>query len=544
MPNPSALLSARQAPSASKKPSESKHTAESKPTTTWPGYAAAFVAGLLFAFGLAPYGLWPITLLSVVALILLLNPKDNRLSTKRALAYGLGMFAHGMSWVFISIYTYGNTPIFIALPMTASLIFGFALFFTAQIYLFQRLNRSHLSPLSFPALWVLFDLLRSWVLTGCPWLYAGYAFIDTPLVGYAPVFGIYGVTYFAILTATLLAKCFEYLIRKDHPKHHTAKNHTGTLICLLLLLALWGGGELLKQKTWVEIDPRSEQQIDVSLIQGNISQDQKWLPEQFQPTLKLYYDATDAELLDETWHPDLILWPEAALPGFKHELNRYFDELNQRLNDEETTLITGVLFAIPKLEEGYIFHNSVIALGKGEGTYHKQKLVPFGEVYPFAESLKSIIPFYGQMQSFTPGRKDQPLLSAGDAKIAPFICYEIIYPDFVRRNVHNADLLLTISNDAWFGDSIAPWQHFEMARMRAIENGRSIIRGTNTGITGIITHTGDVISTAPQFERLAHRGTAYRASGTTPYTRFGNLPLTLLTSLLLILSMLIRRSHA
>ncbi|MCL1477514.1 MAG: apolipoprotein N-acyltransferase [Marinobacter sp.] len=197
---------------------------------------------------------------------------------------------------------------------------------------------------------------------------------------------------------------------------------------------------------------------------------------------------------------------------------KIIDHINERLGDN-STLITGIpWYGFSERLEGFTYHNSITAIGAGEGIYHKQKLVPFGEYVPLEKYLRGLIGFFDlPMSNFTPGPKNQSALTANGLRIMPFICYEVAYPDFLARNAVNTDLLLTISNDGWFGDSIGPLQHLQLARMRALETGRYMLRGTNNGVTAIIDNKGQITERIPQFERAVMAGEVYRASGSTPY---------------------------
>lgn len=499
----------------------------------WLRAGVAFLSGLLFAFGFSPYEFWGLNLLSMVLLLLLINNYSLKQVTMLSFCYGLGVYFHGISWVFVSIHTFGNTPLIAAIPLTIGFVSIFTIIFTCQCWLSYKISRNNYAALTFPVVWTLFEWVRSWIFTGCPWLLSGYSYIDTPLAGYAPLFGVYGVSFFAVLTAALIASITLSMIqpRKHHskpllsqPLSSPASASKQIIILSIMIISIWGIGFGLTHYDWVKVNTHDQNRLQVSLIQGNIPQDQKWVPENLQPTLDLYQQLTVQELTSTDWQPDLVIWPEAALPIMYRDAAHYLESLDEILLSHQASLITGIL-STTNNDKKTLYHNSIIALGRADGIYHKQKLVPFGEVYPFTESLRSIIPFYGQLNSFTPGDQDQPLLVASGHAFASYICYEVIYPDFARQQAKHADFLLTISNDAWFGDSIAPWQHFQMTRMRALENGRFMIRGTNTGISGLIDQKGKIVSTAPQFEQLVHRATLYAIKDRTPFSYWGSAPI-------------------
>jgi apolipoprotein N-acyltransferase len=218
---------------------------------------------------------------------------------------------------------------------------------------------------------------------------------------------------------------------------------------------------------------------------------------------------------------DLIVWPESALPGYRDQMQRFLTSIHSQAVAHDATVITGIPSRDSKGR-----YNSIEALGAGSGIYHKQKLVPFGEYIPFESWLRGIIGFFDlPMSQFTPGPPNQAPLTMSNIAIAPFICYEMVYPDFVAASSKDSQLLVTISNDTWFGDSIGPWQHFQMARFRAVELSRDLIRGTNDGVSAIMSANGDIVATAPQFSKAVISGQVQPRSGDTPYAISGSLPI-------------------
>jgi apolipoprotein N-acyltransferase len=265
-------------------------------------------------------------------------------------------------------------------------------------------------------------------------------------------------------------------------------------------------------------------------MQGNIPQQIKWDPDFLKEQIVTYLTMTEPN-----WDADLILWPETAIPIPQDQAGSLIEHIAGRLGDHGT-LITGIpWYGFSDRREDFTFHNSIMAIGNGEGIYHKQKLVPFGEYVPLEGLLRGLIGFFDlPMSSFTPGPAHQPPLRANGLKVMPFICYEVAYPDFVAFNSRHSDLLLTISNDGWFGDSIGPLQHLQMARMRALETGRYLLRGTNNGVTAIIDHKGRIRQRIPQFERATLVGQVRTATGSTPYMQTGSWPVLTLALILVV----------
>ena len=256
--------------------------------------------------------------------------------------------------------------------------------------------------------------------------------------------------------------------------------------------------------------------MTTALYQPNISLEKKWDRRHFRTIQQQYIDNS----IPHFENVDLVLWPESALPAYRDRIHDYLDQIASLAQKTETTLITG----IPTRDESGRY-NSIIALGLGTGEYRKQKLVPFGEYVPFEKSLRGLIQFFDlPMSNFIPGPNVPPILSAGTLSVASFICYEVVYPDFVWKGARTAEVLITVSNDSWFGRSMGPLQHLQMARFRALETGRPLLRGTNNGVSAIIDHKGELLVTAPQFEEVVITGEVQPKTGLTPIMWLGSTP--------------------
>jgi len=490
-------------------------------------YLLAPVAGLLAPFALAPYDLWPLGIASLLLLLICLQQASPKRGLLLGWLYGLGLYGTGVSWVYHSIHDYGHAPAALAAALTFLFVATLSLAFAASFgYAFVRLFKNSQSGnlLGFPALWILFEWSRSWFLTGFPWLFSGYAHTDTVLAQWAPVLGIYGVSFIVALSASTL-----YLLIVQFRSNRL--NRYCALYAGLFAIP-WLAAFTLSLVTWTQ--PQGEA-ISVTLIQPNISQDLKWQPEQRDKTLNLLYLQTRLNL-----DSDLVIWPENAVPLFYHRAKPFLDDISELVKPSSATVITGLPYWQLNDDDTETYHNSITALGAGNGIYHKQKLVPFGEYVPLQQVLRGLIELFNlPMSDFRRGPAEQaPLIATIDGKalnIAPYICYEIVYPDFVRDLAKQSDLLLTISDDSWFGESAGPLQHLQMARMRAIENGLYLIRGTNTGVSAIIDHRGQIITRAKSFVAENLKGEVWTVSGQTLYSRFGSWPILILCGVLLLI---------
>jgi apolipoprotein N-acyltransferase len=474
------------------------------------------LAGVLVTLSLAPFGFWPGGIISCALLAWLLGTCDSRQAIWRGWLYGLGLFGSGVSWVYVSIHIHGNAPIPLAALLTglfcASLGLLHALFSWCYVKYIRKLPGGMLA--GFPCLWVLFEWLRSWLLTGFPWLYLGNAHVDTWIAGWAPVLGVYGLSLICALTGS----CLFLAWRSRQP--------ILLVIYSGLIATLWIGGAVLKPIEWVA--KGSEHPMTVSLYQPNIPQEQKWDRRYYADILQSYARQTSTFR-----NSDLVIWPESAIPNYYQRARDFLDPIAAQAERTESTLILGIPYR-PEGERQY--YNSILALGQGEGVYHKQRLVPFGEYVPLESTLRGLIDFFDlPMSAFSAGPPGQEPLLAGTFRVAPFICYEIVYPDLVAAQARQADLLVTISNDSWFGNSIGPLQHLQIARMRALENGRYLLRGTNNGVSAIIDHQGRVLQRTDQFVETTLTGEVEMMLGATPFGSFGSTPVLAGSAIVLLL---------
>ncbi|KUJ83316.1 apolipoprotein N-acyltransferase [Microbulbifer flavimaris] len=501
---------------------------------------ASAAAGGLMTLSFAPFDFWPSGLLSL-ALFAWLNlyaAKTGRLGKRAgfwlAFCFGLGLFASGGSWVYISITDFGGSSMALGLLLTGGFVAIMAALLAVPFLLIGRFTGNPLSfALAFPALWFLSEWLRTWIFTGFPWLFAGYAHIGTWLAGWAPVLSVYGIGLLLALSAACLALLATGRLQLREQKAHLA---------LLITAALtWPAGALLSQAAWTE----AGEEIAVGLVQANIPQEKKWLPEFRGETISRYQEGT-RQLASQ--NVDVIIWPEAALPLLYSQAPNLMQALQRNAEQTGIDLISGILYdRIETPENGNprrLVHNSAAVFGRSPHVYHKRHLVPFGEYVPLEDWLRGTIEFFDLPTSFIrPGPDEQqPLLAAG-AGWAPLICYEIVYPALVSESALSSEVLLTISNDAWFGASIGPLQHMQMAQMRALETGRYLVRATNTGVTAIVDPRGHIVERLPQFEQATMTGKIRAKSGATPFMLLGIWGMLALAAVMLAAALLLQRTR-
>jgi len=488
----------------------------------WQVLTLAPTAGALLTLSLAPFDAWPAAILGCALLAYLLGGCSAGQAFRRGWLFGLGLFGSGASWVYVSIHVYGKASPLLAGALTLAFCAGLGLLPGLQAWCYVRFVRPLPGGmlLGFAALWVLFEWLRSWLLTGFPWLYLGYAHADTWLAGWAPITGVYGLSFTVVFTGSCLFLAWR-------------SRQTAALVSYAGLLAtLWGGGLLLKPIEWVA--PAAQDPLRVAIYQPNIPLERKWDRRAYTSILDQYERA-----IRPVFDRDLVLWPESAIPRVRDQAGAFLDPVARRASVTDTTLITG----IPRRDEANRYYNSIIALGQGSGQYDKQRLVPFGEYVPLEAWLRGLIAFFDlPMSQFSRGGPAQGPLQAGNHRVAPLICYEIAYPELAARSAQDAEIMVTISNDIWFGASIGPLQHLQMARMRALENGRYLLRGTNNGVSAIIDHRGRIVAQSEQFVETTLVGEAEVMLGHTPFTSFGSTPVLIALVLLLISMALLYRT--
>lgn len=496
------------------------------------------VAGALQTLSFSPFNFWLAGFISLLVILPLCQDASARQLFRNGWLMGFGLFGSGVSWVYVSIHDFGMTSMPLAAALTLVFIAMLALLPAAGFWLWGKASSpgSGWRLWTFPAIWVLTDWIRGFLLTGFPWLYLGTSQVDGPLASWAPIFGVHGVSLLFVGSATglyVIARRL-YQVRTRAPAQ-TSRRHTS--LAAIAAVLPWVLAWPLTSLNWTE---RAAEPVSFVTVQGNIAQQIKWDPDHMRDQLVTYLTLTEPY-----WDRDLILWPETAIPIPSNYAEPIIEQVLEETAAHNSALVTGIpWYGYAESLEREAFHNSMMVIGNGEGLYHKQKLVPFGEYVPFEFWLRGLIGFFDlPMSSFSPGTSEQPPLRVGGHTIDTFICYEIAYADFVADASNGSDYLLTVSNDAWFGDSIAPLQHLQLARMRALETGRFILRGTNNGVSALIDDRGRIVNQAPRFEAAVLTGELYPVTGSTPFMRWLSWPVVGFSLFLLGLSWIWRRVY-
>ncbi|MXP56273.1 apolipoprotein N-acyltransferase [Pantoea sp. Mhis] len=485
----------------------------------------ALIFGAVGTLSFSPYDIWPFALISLFALQLLLLRKSLVQAIAIGFFWGFGLFISGIHWIYISIADFGGMPKIINLCIMILLIVYLSLYpmiFSVLLNIFWPNISIGRLIFAAPAVWQITEFLRGWLFTGFPWLQFGYTQINGPLKNLAPLAGVEIITFLLMIIAGLLVHCVYF-------------NNFKSLVLAIILLSPYP----LNMFQWYHL--LEKKYITVTIVQGNIPQYIKWNPQQLYKTLHIYTSYS------QPWigKVNIIVWPEAALTDLESNQQFFLCNLDKLLRKYNSSLITGIVDSRLGKNNQQHDYNSLIVLGdkipynyQGINRYQKNHLVPFGEFVPLEKLLRPLSPFFNlPMSSFSRGAYVQPQLKVGNYKLISAICYEIIFGEQIRANYHSdTNFILTVSNDAWFGHSIGLWQHFQMARMRALELGRPLLSSTNNGITAIVNADGNIEKILKPFTRQVLNTKVTITTGETPYTKLGIWPVWILTLMSLILS--------
>jgi apolipoprotein N-acyltransferase len=484
----------------------------------------AFLLGALQSLAFAPFDLWPLGPGCLALLWLLWSGVPPGRAAWIGFGFGAGLFLAGTYWLYTSVHVLGQAPLAVAIVLMLGLVAIMGAYTAVVGWLVVRVapTRSPARELALlPAAWMLLEWFRGWFLSGFPWLAVGYSQLDTPLAGYAPLVGVYGVSLASAVTAGALVVALD-------------ARGAVRVVPLVGIALLWAGGFGLARLDWTR---PSGAPLSVAIVQGAIPQAQKWLAENRAHTLEVYQQLTQQAL-----GARLVIWPESALPMLYHDAVPALAEIYRDARAKGSDLVLGLVRY--DFEERQ-FRNGLVALGDDEQWYYKRRLVPFGEFFP----VPSFVRAWMRLRSLTyvdfmAGADDQGPLDAGGQKLGATICYEDAYGVEQLAVLKQATLLVNVSNDAWFGDSTAPHQHLQITRMRALEAGRWMVRATNNGISALIDPHGRVVARTRQFEPAVLKGEVVPYTGLTPYAVVRNWPALGAAAALLGVGVLRRRSRA
>lgn len=487
------------------------------------------LAGALLSLAFAPVAMPGLGVISLAWFFYLLRTAKTALkSFTLAWIYGIGLFGAGTSWIYISIHTYGQAEPWLAFILTVlfSLFMGlYPAFFGLSFWILLKRKNIWIQSVGFAALWIIFEYIRANLFTGFPWLLLGFSQTETPMKYLMPIMGVYGLSFFVALSGCLLTIIEVYLKEKQE-----IQRKTRWIWPALLMIAIYIFPAGLTNYHWTKPDTLK---VPISIIQGNIDENEKWKPGAYEKTLSHYIQMT-YKIPEKT---RIIVWPEGAIPLPYPQAQFFLDHLSELMKKNDATLVTGIPYTNKKNPDQY--YNAMMVLGNSSGEYFKHHLVPFGEYLP-AKIFRDIVEYFKMPIYETPrGKFHQPLLNIENIPTLPFICYEIAYADILLKALPAAKLLITISDDAWFGHSMARAQHLQMAQMRSLQSGRYQIVATNNGISAVINAKGEILSTVPSFETRILNSYIEAMSGSTLWSKIGDNWIVFVFSLLLCLCVIL-----
>jgi len=489
----------------------------------------ALVAGAALAASFAPLSLWPLAVLCPALLMWLWQDAAPRESAWLGFCFNAGTFSAGTYWLLLSL-PLGGAPLWLALFLLLGLTGIMALYHAALGYCAGRWlpHAGWLRSLvALPAAWLLIEWWRGWFLSGFSWLSLGYSQTDTWLAGLAPVAGVYGVSAALLLCAGALVTL-------------ASGSKWARVSAVVVLLVPWAAGAALHGLSWTHA---AGAPVSVAIAQGAVPQDEKWLDANREVTLDLYQ-----RLTEQAFGNALIVWPESATADTANDLVPYLTNIYRDAHAHGSALVMGILRAQGGVSDSdpVLYYNSVLALDAQVSWYDKHHLVPFAEFFPVPQFVRAWMRLMSLPYSdFTPGAAYQPPLEAAHLKLGTTVCYEDAYGAAMLEELRRggADALVNVTNDAWFDHSSARHLHFQVARMRALEEGRYLIRATNDGISAIIGPHGEVVARAPEFRPLVLVSRVTPMTGLTPYAHVGNWLIVALAALALACGMGVRNDR-
>ncbi|KTG17748.1 MULTISPECIES: apolipoprotein N-acyltransferase [unclassified Guyparkeria] len=475
----------------------------------WRGSLTALLAGATLVLAFAPFAFWPAAILAPAILFSLIHRRAPGRAFRLGWWFGLGQFGLGVSWVYESFTLFGGIVGPLAALVTALFVIGLAFYPAGAAWLTAKVAGNGgrgLWAVSFVASWVLVEGLRAWLFGGFPWLNLGISQVDGPLVGWLPLLGEYGVTALLLLMAVLVWHLGRVLMSGPMSWRRWLLP-AGALVAVPLLSLT------LRELPWSQ---PSGESLKVGLAQGNVAQMQKFDPAFFRKTISIYRELTLA--MPEV---DLVVWPETAIPRPIDSVPAVRESLEQLAGERDFAMLVGTFTR----DDAGRYYNALIGVPSSLGIYRKRHLVPFGEYFPLRWLIERM-PwlFEVPMSDLSPGRPDQPPLVIDGVMLGASICFEADFSRDIRASMPEAGMLVTVSNDSWFGESFSPHQHLQMARARAIEFRRPMIRATNTGISAVIDARGRVEAMLGTGERGTLVADITPRSGATPLARWGAWP--------------------
>lgn len=477
------------------------------------GSASALTGGIVASYGFAPYAFRPALWVGLVLFFCTLHSGTAATAARRGGLFGLGYFSFGVYWIYYSLYHYASTPLWLALALAAILVLYLSVYPMLAAWLAAWLLPKGVKRLTGAAVFLAAaEGLRGTLLTGFPWVLVGQGGLDSPWASYLPLLGVHGTGLMLLLAAGWMAAWLH-------------RPFSGRVVWLGAVMLVVIAGGVLRPVAWSTWSTPSGESVKIAMIQPNLNQDTRWRAKNRETIKETYRNLTE-----QVREASLIIWPEAAIPYYYNQVKSFYKNIQEEVLSDDTTLISGVFY---RGENQSSSHNGLMNVKTGQ-RYGKRRLVPFGEYSPLEYWLGPLYRrIHFRMRALEPGDA-RPLIQVRGRPVGVTICYESVYPAMTRLSFPEATYLVNVSNDAWFGESRAPWQHLEASQVRAAETARELLRVASTGVTAIINADGTLRAFAPQFALAILEGEVQPREGITPYVRFGEWPFIALSLLILL----------
>ena len=480
-------------------------------------YSIIVISGFLYTFAFAPIDFKIGIFLSLTFFLYILSTSSRQSSLFKSFIYGVIVFSSGVSWIFNSIYYYGGEHLIISVIITLLFIVLLSVFFIPFGYFVNKdtnLDRFD-TPILVASIWVLIEFIRSNIFGGFPWLLVGVSQTETIFDHIFPLFGSFMVSFIVVMISMMLVAVLSSKSKKNYLKLYSF----GILLFYLLT-------SIFNNFSIDAIKP-----LKITIVQPNINLGTKFNDIELDKIKKKYIEIFDNKI------NKLVILPETAVPKI-YQLDKDFYDLLR--SNGELNLISGVF----NYDRGNNkIYNSIVVLNNSEVFYNKRHLVPFGEYTP----LESIFSFISDilnipMSNLSPGDFAQPEIKYNDVILHPLVCYEVAYPSLIKIS-EDYSLIINVSNDAWFGNSLAPYQHLQIAQTRALESRRPVIRAANTGISAVINKNGSILHKIDLNEEGFINADIYPSKGFTPYMYFGDYPVLMLIFSIILLFWKNNKNH-
>ncbi len=496
-------------------------------------YLPAVFTGFLLSISFPEKNFSAIAWAALVPLMVSISTMNIKKAFFTGLAAGMSFFAFLIYWIVPTLDIYGHLPFYLSVPILFLLTFYLGLYTSIFAIGFKLLKKnSIMMPFQAASLWVGLEYLRSFLFTGFPWGILGYSqYKNLHIIQIADITGVYGVSFLIVTANGVLYMAWMTFFSSDKSGQRLKKyaeypfkiqKTISALFCFFIIMsvALYYG---FTKFNVINKTDKNSAMVKVAVIQGNIKQSEKWDNYFKKLSVEKYCRLSETASHE---NPALIVWPETALPFYFHVDRKFSDIVDKCIKKSRADFLIGSPAfkrdhgVLKFFNRAYMVNRQAVITGK----YDKIHLVPFGEYVPFGKYLAFLGKLTAQAGDFSAGKKEFIPLEFKDKTTGVLICFEAIFPDLARKFVKNgADILVTITNDAWFGRTSAPSQHFSMCVFRAVENRRSMARAANTGISGFIAPTGNILITSSLYKEKFLTKKLPCLKIKTFYTRYGDL---------------------